>query len=222
MSELIEIISSMIVPIISIIVSVLLVIVQINKNANEQLKASLAENRPLIIASIYGRMDMEGRSKRREKFTRYIVKTPLYQEFIEKNKGQKQECAFLRVRNESESHAHGISINLQISDEKGKVFQQEYTINMIASFSEYLFFVPKELKFGDYFYKFKVVVSYSSISGERIHYVCEYNHQNNHISNVYEGKYKIRDTHMMKTFELQTLADSLETIEIYTHQENEN
>ena len=137
----------------SVIVSVVLVVIQINNNAGEQLKAALAQNRPLIIASMYSHMDLEGKRKCRKNFTRYITKTSAYKAALAESKENgEQKYSFLRIRNESDNHAHGVKIGLRVENRKNhQCFEEEYTINIIASFCEYLIIVPEKYAFGDYF-----------------------------------------------------------------------
>lgn len=149
-------------------------------------------------------------------FTRYIAKTPKYK-ILSANSDDQDHHTFFRIRNESNNHAHGVKIKLSAKNNQScKCFKEEYKVNIVASFCEYLFIVPSEYMHGDFFDEYYVEVHYSSISGEEIKYICEYDRKNGEfVSNHYEGRYRrIKKKKVMNTFNLHTQSDSLETIEI--------
>lgn len=211
---IIEIIATL-VQVISILVSVILVIVQLNRNANLHLKSLLSDKRPLIIASLYPNMDFECKNKTRSSFKRYIAKT-LYYRNEAANQNKQESYAFFRIRNESNNHAHNVKISFRYIIENNSIsFKEPFTINIIAAFTEYLFFIPlpENCTNCEYLDEYKVDITYYSIAGEKIEYCCSYvGDSKQKVVNIYNGTYK-GFFGEKNTFDLFVPADIIETIE---------
>lgn len=207
---------SVAVSITSIIVSVFLVIYQMNKNATEQLKTSFSRKRPIIIASVYPNMDLAAAKKRRANFTRYVAKTKTYKHLLEqKDTDTETGHTFFRIRNESDYHSYAVKIRINIKNHStGAQFTDEYTFNMIASFCEYMLLVPEEYTNNNYIDEYSVEISYLSISGESMNYTCRYSADTQKVLNRYAGTYTIKGRKKINTFDLETYSDITETIEV--------
>lgn len=203
-----------IVSIISIAVSVILVIWQLNRNAKLHLKTALSDKRPLIIASVYPNMDFGCTQKKRSNFTRYIAKTLIYK-YEESRTAKQQNYTFLRIRNESDNHAHNVEIKFSYKRKNcTSTLKHPYTINIIASFTEYMFILPLPENIS-YLDEYKIDITYYSIAGEKINYCCSYiNDSENKAVNIYKGTYPKCIIFKTKTFKLSVFADIIETIEI--------
>ena len=200
-----------IVSIISIVVSVILVMWQLSRNATLHLKTALSDKRPLIIASLYPNMDFDCKEKKRTNFTRYIAKTLFYEEA---RKTKQKNYTFLRIRNESDNHAHNVEIkySYKINDYRSTL-KVPYTINIIASFTEYMFLLPlpEDITYLD---EYKVDITYYSIAGEKLEYCCSYiGDFKEKVANIYKGTYPNNFFGETDTFELSVFSDIIETIE---------
>ncbi len=210
-----------IISIVALLVSIIIAIFQMKSSTTEQIKTALSQKRPLIIGSMYAHMDLKGKNRMRKNFTRYITKTAAYKEQLKKHLetqegfDEENNYAFVRIRNESDNHAHGVKIKIHITNTKTNTsFFQEYTINIIASFCEYMIFVPQYIMQGDFFDKYKIEVTYSSVAGEKISYTCEYDSLGGElVVNKYKGIYAKNKFNTIATFSLVSEANSLETIE---------